>query len=73
MKNTNLISQNSFGVIDEANNVEKAMNYIIQDWASNHLFQDKKFETYQDGWDFLMEQFPDDNDLQEYYVILTNF
>ena len=49
------------------------MNYIIQDWASNHLFQDKKFETYQDGWDFLMEQFPDDNDLQEYYVILTNF
>ena len=29
--------------------------YVIIDWAGNHLFLNKKFETYQDGWDFIYE------------------
>ncbi len=46
--------------------------YIIEDWAGNHLFKDKVFESFEDGWDFIMEQFPDEDDLQDYYVIPKN-
>jgi hypothetical protein len=31
--------------------------FIIQDWAGNHLFQKEEFETFEDGWSFLLEQF----------------
>ena len=48
--------------------------FIIVDWANNHLFQDKEFETFEDGWDFLFEHFDqerdqDENYLDAYYVI----
>lgn len=46
--------------------------YIIEDWAGNHLFKDKVFDSFEDGWDFIMEQFPDEDDLQDYYVIPKN-
>jgi hypothetical protein len=42
---------------------------MIEDWAGNHLFKDRTFDSFEDGWDFLMEQFPNDEDLQDYYVI----
>jgi hypothetical protein len=45
------------------------VEYIIEDWAGNHLFKDKVFESFEDGWDFIMQQFPDEDDLQDYYVI----
>ena len=43
--------------------------YIIQDWAGNIMFGSKEFETSDDAHEFLYEKFPDDDDLQEYYVI----
>ncbi len=46
--------------------------YIIEDWAGNHLFKDKVFDSFEDGWDFIMEQFPNEDDLQDYYVIPKN-
>lgn len=49
--------------------------FIIQDWAGNHLFKDKVFESFDDGWYFLDVHFDylgdreKDIELGEYYVI----
>jgi hypothetical protein len=53
--------------------------YIIKDWAGNHLFIDKKFESFDDGWEFIYENIDNslydktnndnDDNYQEYYVI----
>jgi hypothetical protein len=43
--------------------------FIIQDWAGNHLFQKEEFETFEDGWSFLLEQFPDEENFEDYFVI----
>jgi len=32
--------------------------FIIEDSYGNHLYKDKVFPTYEDGWSFLYEQFP---------------
>lgn len=47
----------------------KTQKYIIQDWAGNHLFKDKTFNSFDDGFAFLQETFEDDNDIQEYFVV----
>lgn len=57
------------------------MNYIIQDWAGNHLFTDKVFKSFEDGWEFIYDnidnstfdktQNEDDDEYQEYFVINT--
>jgi len=52
--------------------------YIIKDWADNHCFPDKIFNSYEDGWDFIYCKFPviDGNDredeLGEFYVLPIN-
>ena len=54
--------------------------YIIQDWNGNHLFTDKTFESFEDGWNFLYQEYPvielpngktDDRDdiLEDFFVI----
>lgn len=43
--------------------------WIIEDWAGNHLFKEQVFDNQEDGFDFLLEQFPEDEDLQEYFVV----
>jgi len=45
--------------------------YIIIDWMGNHCFKHKEFNSFMDGWDFLLLEFPlDDGSLDDYYVIL---
>jgi hypothetical protein len=44
------------------------MKYIIKDWAGNRIFPAFNFRTYEEACDFLMYQFPNDEDLQEYYI-----
>lgn len=46
--------------------------FVIEDWAGNHLFPHKTFDSFQDGWDFLYYQFPDEEDLSDYYVVEYN-
>lgn len=46
--------------------------YIIVDWANNHLFRKHEFDSFDDGWTFLYEKFPDEEDLGDYYVIPKN-
>lgn len=56
--------------------------FIIIDWAGNHLFKDKEFNSFEEGWEFIYENVDnsefdlsgDDNDdnYQEYYVINKN-
>lgn len=53
--------------------------FIIIDWAGNHLFKDKTFASFEEGWDFIyenvdnseFERTENDNDdnYQEYEVI----
>lgn len=43
--------------------------WIIQDWTGTRKFPDKTFETFQDGIEFLMEKFPNEDDLGEFYVV----
>lgn len=58
-----------------------AKKFIIKDWAGNHLFTDKTFDTFEDGWEFIYENVDnskfeasgndDDNEYQEYFVVET--
>ena len=53
--------------------------YIIKDWANNHLFIDKEFNSFEDGWLYIYENIDNskynktgnenDNEYQEYYVV----
>jgi hypothetical protein len=45
------------------------IKYKIVDWMSNHLFIDKVFDSFEEGWDFLYEQFPDEDNFDDYYVV----
>lgn len=49
------------------------MKFIIQDWAGNHMFPDKVFDSFEDGWGFLYEQFPEDGGtLDDIFVVPIN-
>lgn len=57
--------------------------YIIKDWSSNVLQHTRQFnfsayganigtplefDSFDDAWDWLFEQFPDKEDFEDYYV-----
>ncbi len=42
--------------------------WIIQDWTGKHLFPELKFKTFEDGWEFITEQFPEEGDWEELFV-----
>jgi hypothetical protein len=44
------------------------MIFIIKDWVGNRIFPTLTFSTYEEASDFLLYQFPNDEDLQEYYI-----
>ena len=29
--------------------------FIIQDWAGNTMFNGKEFDTFEDGWEYILE------------------
>jgi hypothetical protein len=45
------------------------MNYYIKDWSGNRIFENKTFSTFEDAFEFLLQKFPEDEDLDEYYVV----
>ncbi len=45
--------------------------WMIQDWAGNRMFGDQTFATFQDGWEFIRDKFPDEEDWQEMFVVPT--
>ena len=59
------------------------MNWIIQDEFGNHCFKKETFKDYEDGWDFLYQQFPviylndgtqddQEEELSSYFVVINN-
>ena len=46
----------------------KRQKYIIIDWAGNHKFKEKVFFDIEAAQYFLLDKFPDDEDLQEFYI-----
>lgn len=55
------------------------MTFIIEDWAGNHLFKNKVFKSFEDGWEFIYSNVDNslydktgkdnDNAFQEYFVV----
>lgn len=49
--------------------------WIIIDWAGRRCFTNKSFDTYEEGWDFLLQTFPSEDgddredELGEYQVV----
>lgn len=53
------------------------MKYIIQDWCGNVLEDGKTFDTFEDGWDWLLGEMTDrlgltEEDYQEYSIEPAN-
>ncbi|MFZ8932363.1 MAG: hypothetical protein ACO2ZP_00495 [Bacteriovoracaceae bacterium] len=44
------------------------MTWIIKDWMSNRLWPDKEFETFEDGWAFIYENDPNEENYEDYFV-----
>ena len=61
------------GSYEYADGGEASGKWIIEDWAGNHLFQDKVFDSFEDGWDFIYqnieEETEDDGTYDDYYVV----
>jgi len=48
----------------------KQMNkYKIVDWMNNRIFPNKIFKTFEDGWEYIYDKFPNEEDHQEYFVV----
>lgn len=46
-------------------------DWIITDWAGNHLFINEAFESFEDGWEFIYENIKQENEdgWSSYFVI----
>ena len=44
------------------------MKFVIEDWAGNELYKHGEFDTFEDGWDYLVEHFSEEEH-QDLYVI----
>lgn len=42
--------------------------FIVEDWAGNRMFPHLRFETFENAWEHIRTQFPNENDWQEYEV-----
>ena len=45
--------------------------YAIYDWAGNRLSKHGTFKTFEDGWDYILEHWEDEEDHGELYVLRT--
>lgn len=55
------------GVDGDTLEIELLGCFVIQDWTSKRMFPDQTFETFDDGWAFLYESFPTDDDSDGFY------
>ena len=46
--------------------------YYIKDWAGNYMFNYITFPTYEDAFDYLLQKFSKDEDLEEYLIYPTD-
>ena len=46
--------------------------YKIVDWMNNRIFPNKIFKTFEDGWEYIYNKFPNEEDHQEYFVVNLN-
>ena len=53
-------------------NLERLM-YIIQDWTGKRKFPEEEFETAEDAHEFLSMEIEEEEELQEFYVVLQGF
>lgn len=45
------------------------MKYYIYDWAGNELWRHGSFSSFEDGWDYIMEHWENEEDHQDLYVL----
>lgn len=44
------------------------MSYILIDWAGNRLSEDT-FETFEDGWEYIYENYENEEDYEDLYIV----
>lgn len=49
--------------------VEEAPKWIITDWFNNRCFPEKVFLLSEDAWGFIREEFPDDEEEWDEYIV----
>lgn len=48
--------------------IDKA-KFIILDWMGNHIFKNQIFDSFEEGWDFIYINFPEEDDnFDDFYV-----
>jgi hypothetical protein len=45
--------------------------FQVEDWMGNAMFSGCLFKTFEDGWEFVRENCPED-DWQDIYVVAVN-
>jgi hypothetical protein len=64
-----------FELLDDVDKVLKSnpkQRYGIVDWTYNWLFDEQKFDSFEEAWDFIHEQFPENEAvdfLDEFFVL----
>lgn len=48
--------------------IKLLQGYYIQDWAGNYMFDYIIFPTYEDAFNYLLEKFSKDEDIEEYLI-----
>lgn len=48
------------------------MTYLITDWANNLPYGYLEFKSFDDAWERLMIDNPEEQDLGDFYVMLTS-
>lgn len=61
-----LLRHNGYSTI--ADGVEAASRYHVEDWAGNRMFPDKTFATFEDGWEHVRANCPEDS-WEDIYVL----
>jgi hypothetical protein len=48
--------------------MEIKTTYVINDWNDNHKFKHMAWDSFEDASNFLISQFSDDKDLEEFQI-----
>jgi hypothetical protein len=49
--------------------VSEKQEWVIRDWAGNRMFPDQTFSTFENGWEFIRNHFPNEKDWEEMEVV----
>ena len=54
---------------DDDKPAPEVKKWIVQDWAGNRMYPDREFDGFEDGWEFVRTDHPDEKDWEDIYVV----